>query len=177
MTKMAADTNSKATFQGFAAVILWSVTVAFVRSISEQLGPLTGAAATYSASGAVSWAAYSILAGKLAGNSDINPVPLFLIVTGIILFALSCGSSESSRWSAGVLIEITLLGTATLAGYDQKLTKTFEEDVLFDEIGDIFIPRQTKYIITSFAILCDCVSTIIFSKPERSLRSSSARPI
>lgn len=232
--------NSKATIQGFAAVILWSVTVAFVRSISEQLGPLTGAAATYSASGAVgflilcfkgniseifrkseikyllvcgtlfvlymlffflaigkattrtqvleagllnylwpvltlsgsvifnnkkfkwflvpsiliavagtfivlttssgnglefkiseaplvyifslagavSWAAYSILAGKLAGNSNINPVPLFLTVTGIVIFILSINSAESSSWSAGVLVEITILGIATLAGYE-----------------------------------------------------------
>jgi drug/metabolite transporter (DMT)-like permease len=240
MTNAKTDITSKATFQGFAAVILWSVTVAFVRSISEQLGAMTGAASLYlvsgstgliiqivrgkfpkslkkgearyllicgtlfvlymfffflaigkattrvqvleagllnylwpvltllgsvifnnkkfkwflipsifiavagtfivlttnsgnglefkiseaplvyifSLAGAVSWAAYSILAGKLAGNSDINPVPLFLLVTGVILFALSCGSPESGSWSAGVLVEITILGIATLAGYE-----------------------------------------------------------
>jgi drug/metabolite transporter (DMT)-like permease len=150
MTKMRTDINSKATVQGFAAVILWSVTVAFVRSISEQLGPLTGAASLYLVSGAigifiqffkgnlpktlkkgeaplvylfafagaVSWASYSILAGKLAGNSSINPVPLFLTVTGTVIFILSINFAESSRWSAGVWVEIGVLAAATLAGYE-----------------------------------------------------------
>jgi len=240
MTKMRTDINSKATVQGFAAVILWSVTVAFVRSISEQLGPLTGAAVTYSVSGAVgfmilyfkgnlfeifrkseikylmicgslfvlymlffflaigkastrtqvlevgllnylwpvftllgsvifnkkkfrwflipsivlalagtfitltssvggsvefnifeapavylfafagavSWAAYSILAGKLAQNSSINPVPLFLTVTGAVIFILSINFAESSRWSPSVWVEIGVLAAATLAGYE-----------------------------------------------------------
>jgi len=234
------ERSSVATFYGFSAVILWSVTVAFVRSISEQLGPLTGAAAVYSLSGifgigilyfkgglfaifkkseirylavcgtlfvaymlffflaiggadnrvqvleagllnylwpvltlagtvvfnrkkarwflvpsiiiavagtfitltstvgdrlefkinenltiylfalagAVSWAAYSILAGKLARNSEVNPVPLFLIVTGVVIFILSLNSAETSQWNGNVFGEIAVLAIATLAGYE-----------------------------------------------------------
>jgi len=40
-----------ATAGGFAAIVLWSTTVAFARSISEQVGPVTAAAAVYSVSG------------------------------------------------------------------------------------------------------------------------------
>jgi len=36
-----------ATFAGIVAILLWSTTVAVARSVSEQLGPLTGAAAVY----------------------------------------------------------------------------------------------------------------------------------
>src|SRR5512133_412676 len=35
------------TFAGFAAILLWSTTVALVRSLSEQLGPISAAAAVY----------------------------------------------------------------------------------------------------------------------------------
>ena len=41
------------TISGFVAIILWSTTVALARSLSEQLGPLTAAAAVYSVSGAI----------------------------------------------------------------------------------------------------------------------------
>ncbi len=39
---------------GLLAIILWSTTVAFARSLSEQLGPLTGAASVYSVGGLAS---------------------------------------------------------------------------------------------------------------------------
>jgi drug/metabolite transporter (DMT)-like permease len=39
------------TASGFAAILLWSATVALARSLSEQLGPLTAAAAVYGACG------------------------------------------------------------------------------------------------------------------------------
>ncbi len=42
------------TVSGFIAIILWSTTVAFARSISEQLGPVTAAAVVYGVSGAIS---------------------------------------------------------------------------------------------------------------------------
>ncbi|MHC4401180.1 MAG: hypothetical protein ACYTG0_16015 [Planctomycetota bacterium] len=35
------------TMGGFVAIVLWSTTVAFARSLSEQLGALTAAAAVY----------------------------------------------------------------------------------------------------------------------------------
>jgi drug/metabolite transporter (DMT)-like permease len=38
---------------GFGAILLWSMTVALVRSLSERLGPLTAATAVYAISGAL----------------------------------------------------------------------------------------------------------------------------
>ncbi len=40
-----------ATVAGFGAILLWSMSVAIVRSLSEQVGPVTAAAAVYSVSG------------------------------------------------------------------------------------------------------------------------------
>ena len=40
-----------ATSGGFVAILLWSTTVAFARSLSEQLGPMTAAAAVYGVGG------------------------------------------------------------------------------------------------------------------------------
>ena len=48
-----------ATLGGFGAILLWSITVAFARSLSEQIGPVTAAAAVYSVSGAA--ALFSLL--------------------------------------------------------------------------------------------------------------------
>ncbi len=42
-----------ATMGGFAAIVLWSTTVALARSLSEQLGPLTAAATVYGVSGTI----------------------------------------------------------------------------------------------------------------------------
>ncbi len=41
------------TIGGFVAIILWSTTVAFARSLSEQLGPVTAGAAVYGVSGTI----------------------------------------------------------------------------------------------------------------------------
>ncbi|MBN2376290.1 MAG: aromatic amino acid DMT transporter YddG [Sedimentisphaerales bacterium] len=45
--------STLATVGGLFAIILWSTTVAVARSLSEQLGPVTAAAAVYSVSGMV----------------------------------------------------------------------------------------------------------------------------
>ena len=55
-----AENNSlSATLGGLGAILLWSMTVAVVRSLSEQVGPVTAAASVYSVGGAV--ALFSIL--------------------------------------------------------------------------------------------------------------------
>lgn len=94
---------------------------------------------------AVSWAAYSILAGKLAGNSNINPVPLFLAVTGVVIFILSLNSAESSHWSDGVWAEIAVLGIATLAG---------------NELWDRSMRRGNVTAVAAFSYLTPLFSTV-----------------
>jgi len=48
--------GSWATAGGFGAILLWSATIALARSLSEQLGPVTAAAAVYGVAGAASLA-------------------------------------------------------------------------------------------------------------------------
>ena len=61
------------TISGFAAIILWSTTVALARSTSEQLGPLTAAAGVYSVSGAI---ALAQLLRSSERRSQIKHIPL-----------------------------------------------------------------------------------------------------
>ena len=42
------------TLYGFIAILLWSSTIALVRSISERIGPLTAGAAVYIIGGIIS---------------------------------------------------------------------------------------------------------------------------
>ena len=48
-----AHSSRLATVGGFVAILLWSMTVAVVRSLSEDLGPVTAGAAVYGVSGVV----------------------------------------------------------------------------------------------------------------------------
>jgi drug/metabolite transporter (DMT)-like permease len=49
-----------ATAGGFGAILLWSTTIAVARSLSEQLGPVTAAAAVYGVAGTVSLARLAV---------------------------------------------------------------------------------------------------------------------
>jgi len=46
-------TSASASFAGLGAIVLWSCTIALVRSLSEAVGPLTGAAAVYLVAGGI----------------------------------------------------------------------------------------------------------------------------
>ena len=89
------------TIGGFVAIVLWSTTVAFARSLSEQLGPLTAAAAVYCISGAI-----AVIRGLLAGGSGrrIRELPLRyllgcggLFVSYTLLVFLAIGSAQGRQ--------------------------------------------------------------------------------
>lgn len=74
-----------ATVGGFGAILLWSTTIAVARSLSEQLGPMTAAAAVYSVAGTVSLAR---LAGCGANRRQIRQLPRnYLIGCGTLFIA------------------------------------------------------------------------------------------
>lgn len=86
------------TIGGFVAIVLWSTTVAFARSLSEQLGPLTAAAAVYGVSGAIA-VIHLLSAG--GGVRRIRELPLvylagcgFLFVSYMLLLFLAVGLAE-----------------------------------------------------------------------------------
>jgi drug/metabolite transporter (DMT)-like permease len=55
MSSMRPVAERRATILGMAAILLWSTTVAFGRSLTEQLGPLTSAALIYGLGGLLGW--------------------------------------------------------------------------------------------------------------------------
>ena len=86
------------TIGGFVAIVLWSTTVALARSLSEQLGPLTAAAAVYGVSGAIA-VIHLLLPG--GGVRRIRGLPLkylagcgFLFVSYMLLLFLAVGLAE-----------------------------------------------------------------------------------
>jgi drug/metabolite transporter (DMT)-like permease len=97
------------TLVGLAAIGLWSTTVAFARSLSEQVGPVTGAAAVYLIAGTVA------VIGPLASPShrrELRQLPRrYLLGCGVLfvvnMLALFVGVGlASSRQEA---LEISLL--------------------------------------------------------------------
>ena len=90
-----------ATAGGFGSILLWSTTVAFARSLSEQLGPVTAAAAVYSISGI---AALVSLARSRQKRQQILQMPVKYLVGCGALFVgymlalfLSIGWAESRQ--------------------------------------------------------------------------------
>ena len=67
---------------------------------------------------AISWALYSILAGKLGKNIEKGSVTVFLLATSAILLVPALLSNERSAWSTGVVVEIMIMSTATYIAYE-----------------------------------------------------------
>ncbi len=89
------------TMGGFVAIVLWSTTVAFARSLSEQLGPLTAAAAVYGVSGVI--AVIRLLLARRGGQS-IRELPVryvagcgVLFVSYALLFFLAIGLAKGRQ--------------------------------------------------------------------------------
>ena len=66
---------------------------------------------------ALSWALYSNLARYTAKDKGANGVPLFLLATGIVLYAMRFFFGENSIWNISVIAEIIVLGLATALAY------------------------------------------------------------
>jgi drug/metabolite transporter (DMT)-like permease len=74
-----------ATIGGFGAILLWSTAIALARSLSEQLGPLTAAAAVYGVAGTLSLAR---LAGSEVKRLQIRRLPpKYLLGCGLLFIA------------------------------------------------------------------------------------------
>ena len=89
------------TMGGFVAIVLWSTTVAFARSLSEQLGPVTASVAVYCVSGAI--AVIRLLLAK-GGGPRIRELPVAylagcgaLFVSYTLLLFLSVGLAEGRQ--------------------------------------------------------------------------------
>ena len=97
------------TISGFVAIVMWSTTVALARSLSEQLGPLTAAAAVYSVSGSI--ALIRLLCSR-EKRQQISQVPRkYLIGCGIpflsymiaLFLAIGLATSHQQVLEVGLL--------------------------------------------------------------------------
>lgn len=92
---------SSGTTGGFVAIVLWSTTVALARSLSEQLGPLTAAAAVYSVSGTIAVIRLLLASGN---GQQIRELPLkyvagcgVLFVSYMLLLFLAVGLAKGRQ--------------------------------------------------------------------------------
>lgn len=76
--------NARFTWLGLAAVLLWSATVALVRSISEQIGPVAAGAAVYLVGGVISTVYLLFTKNPFSTKSKI-PIRYFLSTGSLFL--------------------------------------------------------------------------------------------
>jgi drug/metabolite transporter (DMT)-like permease len=86
------------TVSGFVAVILWSATVALARSLSEQLGPMTAAAAVYGVSGGIAVIRLFFTRDKIQQMRELPRKYLMgcgaLFITYMLVFFLAVGMAK-----------------------------------------------------------------------------------
>jgi drug/metabolite transporter (DMT)-like permease len=96
---------------------------------------------------AVSWALYSNLSRRLAGGGKASGVPVFLLVSGLLLGLLYLLSDESMHWGAGVTLE--LLYAALLPGL---LAYTFWE---------VAMRRGRMGLVVAISYLTPLLATVV----------------
>lgn len=96
--------KNKATLIGMSAIILWSTLIGLVRSVSESLGPVGGAATIYTAS--------TVLMVATSGFPKVGSFPRLYLLAGSSLFvlyemflSLSLGYADNGRQA----IEVAML--------------------------------------------------------------------
>jgi drug/metabolite transporter (DMT)-like permease len=121
-----------ATIAGVAAILLWSTTVALARSVSEQLGPLTGAGAVYVVAALASLG--SMAARRRGQDSTVRPARKYLLGCGamfvvyMIALYLALGLAEDRQETLEVGLlnylwpVLTLLLSVVLLGHKARWT-------------------------------------------------------
>ena len=98
---------SSGTIGGFIAIVLWSTTVAFARSLSEQVGPLTAAAAVYGVSGTIALIRLSVRRGqglrKLPFRYLAGCGILFVTYTLLLFLAIGLAQGRQQVLEVGLL--------------------------------------------------------------------------
>ncbi|KAA3619544.1 MAG: aromatic amino acid efflux DMT transporter YddG [Calditrichaeota bacterium] len=97
---------------------------------------------------AISWALYSNLTRRWLQESDSGAVPLFMLVTGIVLLIFSIFSLEKSTLNASAIGEILFLGFATALAY------TFWEIAM--QKGDLIFVVACAYFTPFISTIVSC---------------------
>jgi drug/metabolite transporter (DMT)-like permease len=97
------------TFAGLGAILLWSVTIALTRSLSEQVGPLWAGCAVYLAAGAFLAALHLVRGPSLRHSLTLPRLFLFgcgglFLAYGLLLFlALASADDRAQAIEVGLL--------------------------------------------------------------------------
>jgi len=152
------------TIGGGIAILLWSVTVALVRSLSEQLGPLTAAASVYSISGGLA------VARLLSSNLQQRQYPRkYLICCGALFTSymlalfLAIGLSETRQQ----VLEVGLLNYLWPA-----LTLLFSL-VILDKKANILLLPGTLLALTGVFLVLTQGSSVSWQSFSTNVASNS----
>jgi drug/metabolite transporter (DMT)-like permease len=101
--------RSFATAGGFVAILLWSMTVALVRSLTEQLGAITAATSAFSVSGVLALASLACrpekrqLIGRLPRTYLVGCGTLFISYIFLLFFAIDWAENRQQVIEVGLL--------------------------------------------------------------------------
>lgn len=138
------------TIQGFIAILLWSMTVALARSISETLGPLTAASAVYFISGMLG--VPSMLRPERRAQVFKKEARPYLFICGALFvaymffffMAIGGATSRIQVVEAGLLNYLwpvlTLLGSVMILGKKAKWTLIPSTILAMAGIVLVFVP-------------------------------------
>jgi len=115
----------------------------FARNLSS-----TPVAYSLGLTAAVSWALYSNLTRRWAGDEKTGAVDLFLPATGIILLMIHLLVKEPGSWNTRAVVEVGFLGVVTWLAY--KLW-----DIAMRK-GDVVLVAACSYLTPFFSTLVSC---------------------
>lgn len=143
MAQLAGTGNkNKATLVGLIAILLWSSIVGLIRSVSENLGPIGGAAMIYTVA--------SVLLFLTVGLTKLKEFPRNYLILGSVLFvsyelclSLSIGYANNGRQAIEVGMVNYLWPTFTMIAAilfnNQKVTVLIFPGVLISMFGICFV--------------------------------------
>jgi drug/metabolite transporter (DMT)-like permease len=185
-------TTQRATFIGLIAILLWSTMVGLIRSVSEGLGPVAGAAMIYSLSGlllvftvgipnvrqfslryllagCILFVSYEICLALSLGYAATRQQAIevgmvnYLWPSLTILFAIVFNGQKSTLWIIPGLI-LSLLGVSWVLGGEQGLN--------IDEIASNIISSPLSYILAfigAFIWAAYCTVTAKYAKGKNGI--------
>lgn len=118
------------------------------QSFSRNLGS-NPVAYTLGLTAAVSWALYSNLTRRWAGDEKTGAVDLFLPATGIVLLMIHLLVKEHGSWNTKAVVEVGFLGIVTWLEY--KLW-----DIAMRK-GDVVLVAACSYLTPFLSTLVSCV--------------------
>lgn len=141
-------TSRAATIEGFGAILLWSSTVAVARSLSEKLGPSTGAAAVYTVGSAT--AVVALLRHRGLLRRIISHPPHYLFGCGLLFVGNMVCTYLAIGWAASrqQVLEVGLINYLWPA-----LTLVFSLAILRKKATWVLIPGTFLALSGIFLVL------------------------